>query len=340
MNNSAFQEQPKMSVAMAASFLGTTVQGVHKQLKSRNIPFQKLNKWNYVTFESAREWFGIDFKRKKIAGQIVKGGTGKTTAIDNIASCANIYGARVLIVDADPQGNITDVNGVDSEEYPVLLDAIKDPSVLIEDCIVNLSKGLDLIPSRIENVMLDNEIINQRLPLDKFYSNLFENIEDNYDFIFIDCPPTMGQAVSAASLYSDVVLAPLNPDKYSEKGLRILQQEIATLNRIHKKNIDYKVFLNKFSSKTILSDKAIMTLVSDPSLEGRVLSTTIQYSQELPNITDENRNVFKTLKKSSVRNDFNLLALELLEINAEMVRDGNKSKSQPIKKNELSEEFA
>lgn len=326
---------PKRSIADAAEFLGISAQAVHKQLRSKGIVCEKIANKSYITFDTAKKLYNFNFNKKKIAVQIVKGGTGKTTSIDNIGSCANTYGARVLKIDADPQGNLTDANGVDAENYPILIDVIKG-AASINECIVPLSNGLDLISSRIENVILDNEIVNQRLPLDKLYKNLLEDIEDNYDFIFIDCPPTMGQAVTAATLYSDVILAPLNPDKFSAKGLKILKQEIETLNRSYKKNIAYKVYLNKFSGKTILSDKAIVSLISDTDLEGRVLSTTVQFAQEIPNVTDENRNAFSTLKKSAVREDFDSLTRELLEIlPAQFHRDDTNNKNELATKKEL-----
>lgn len=314
--------KPKRSIADIALFLDITTQAVHKQLRNKNINCQKIGNKSYITYETALKLFSYKFKKKKIAVQIVKGGTGKTTTIDNMASCANTYGARVLLIDADPQGNLTDANGVDAENYPVLIDVIKGEAT-IEDCVVHLSEGLDLISSRIENVVLDNEIVNKRLPLDKLYNNLLEKIEKNYDFIFIDCPPTMGQAVTAASLYADIILAPLNPDKFSAKGLKILKQEVDSLNKSYRKNITYRVYLNKFSGKTILSDKAVVSLISDPELEGKVLSTTVQYAQEIPNVTDENKNAFSSLKKSAVRDDFDSLTRELLEIvpPAQVIRD-------------------
>ncbi|STO91679.1 Uncharacterised protein [Fluoribacter dumoffii] len=137
----------------------------------------------------------------------------------------------------------------------------------------------------------------------------------------------MGQAVTAATLYADIILAPLNPDKFSAKGLKILKQEVDTLNRSYHKNINYKVYLNKFSGKTILSDKAIVSLISDPELEGKVLSTTVQYAQEIPNVTDDNKNAFSSLKKSSVRDDFDSLTRELLQISPIQVLKQELSKS-------------
>ncbi len=311
--------QPKMAISNAADFLGISIQAVHKQLKSKQITCPKLGNKSYITHSIAKSLFNLQFDHKVIVGQIVKGGTGKTTTIDNIASCASTYGAKVLKIDADPQGNLTDANGVSADDLPVLIDII-EKQASIQDSLVSICEGVDLLPSRIENVVLDNVIVNKRLPIHAFYHNLLSTIENNYDFIFIDCPPTMGQAVTAASLYADIIIAPLNPDKFSAKGLKILKQEIENLNENFKTSIAYKVYLNKFSNKTILSDKAIMSLLSDPELEGKVASTTVQYSQEIPNITDENRNVFSHLKKSQVREDFDRLTREILNISPEYTR--------------------
>ena len=316
--------QPKMSIASAADFLGVSIQAVHKQLKSKEIICPKMGNKSYITHKIAKQLFNLNFSPKKIAVQIVKGGTGKTTSFENIASCANVYGARILKIDLDPQGNATDSNYIDPEEVPVLIDVLKGDAS-IQECIVPICEGMDLIPSRIENVILDNEIVNNRFALDKLFKNLLEPVEKNYDFIFIDCPPTLGESVAAASLYSDIILAPLNPDKYSAKGLKILKKEIETLSKNFEKDLDYRVFLNKFSGKTILSDKAIMSLIADPELEGKVLSTTIQFSQEVPNITDENKNIFTVLKKSSVRDDFDRLTKELLGIEATHTNQASKN---------------
>jgi chromosome partitioning protein len=304
---------PKMSISQAAKFLGISVQAVHKQLKAKHIKVPRISNKSYIDYSVAKNLFGIKFKQKFIAGQIVKGGTGKTTSIDHISSCANTYGARVLKIDSDPQGNLSDVNNIDADEMPVLVDVL-DGNSKIEDCIVNISEGLDIIPSRIENVILDTLLLTKKYPLDKFYANILKPIINNYDFIFIDCPPFMGPSVTTASLFVDTILVPLNPDKFSTKGLAILRREVDSLMEIHGKNIDFKVFLNKFSNKTLLSDKAVMNLFSDPGLDGKVLSSTIPFAQEIPNIIDENKNLFCSLKKSTTREDFDSLTRELLKI--------------------------
>src|SRR5476649_1335466 len=111
--------QPKMSIAHAAEFLNVSAQAVHKQIKLKNIVCPKLGNKLYLTFSQAKQLFHISFKQKVIVSQIVKGGTGKTTTTDNVSSCSNTYGARILKIDADPQGNLTDACGIDPEERPV-----------------------------------------------------------------------------------------------------------------------------------------------------------------------------------------------------------------------------
>lgn len=304
---------PKMSLVKAAELLDVSVQAIHRQLKAKQLLCPKIGNKSYLTHSLARQLFDIKFKKKVIVGQIVKGGTGKTTSIQNIACCANTYGARILTIDIDPQGNLTDANNVDPENIPVLIDFISD-DVDIRNGIVPIAEGLDLIPSRIENVVLDNKIVNDRLPLHTLFNDLLAPIIDDYDFIFIDCPPTMGQTVTAASLFADIILAPLNPDKFSAKGLKILKQEVSLLKQRYKKDIQYKVFLNKFSGNTILSDKAINSIMSSPDMEGKTLQTAVRFTQEIPNITDSNKNLSSSLKKSIARDDFDQLTRELLGI--------------------------
>lgn len=324
IDNNYLRPEPKLSISTIAEFLGVSTQAVHLQLKNKGIKLPRIGNKNYISYTVSKTFLNLPFKKQNIVGQIVKGGTGKTTTIDLISSCANAFGARVLLIDADPQGNLTDLFSIDPDQHSVLIDVVKHEST-IEDTIINVSPGLDLIPSRIENVILDNTIVNDRLNVGKLYKNILKGVSEKYDFIFIDCPPTLGMAVTAASLFADTIVAPLNPDKFSTKGLKILIKELDMIRKNFEKAPNFKVYLNKFSSKTILSDKTVMSLLSDEQLSDNLLSTTIQYSQEIPNLSDENKNVFSHLKKSALRDDYILLARELLSINPANNNINNKS---------------
>lgn len=313
MENRSLDPIPKIVLSKVASLLNISIQALHRKLKAKNIKCPKIGNKSYLTHSISRELLNIDFKRKHIVSQIVKGGVGKTTSVHNIACCANAYGAKVLLIDIDPQGNLTDAFGIDPENIPVLIDLLSGHNN-IEDSIVEVSEGLNIIPSRIENVVVDNNIINKRIPLHTIFHDLLKPIIDKYDFILIDCPPMMGQIVTSASLFADIILAPLNPEKFSAKGLKILKNEINLLKKHYHQEIYFKVFLNKFSSNTILSDKAIATIIADPEMEGKTLDTAVRISQEIPNTTDDCKNLFSSVKKSTARDDFDQLTRELLEI--------------------------
>lgn len=309
--------QPKMPATTVAEILGVSIQAIHKQLKTMDIKCPKTGNKSYITHHLAKKLFNLTFNNKRIAFQIVKGGTGKTTAIHNISCAASLYGAKILAIDLDPQGNLTDAFNINPEETPVIIDVLEN-NAQIEDTIVSAEEGIDLIPSRIENVTLDSKLAITRAPLHNVFNNLLEKIEQNYDFVFIDCPPMIGHSVAAASLYSDVIIVPLNPDRFSSKGLSILKEEIINLRKQYKKNIKYKVFLNKFSGNTILSDKTLQTIFTNETEEGNALTTAVRLTQEVPNVTDQKCNLFSSVKKSTARDDFDLITRELLEI--EVVR--------------------
>ncbi len=305
--------QPKMPTTRVAEILGISLQAVHKQLKAFDILPTKLGTKSYITHSAAKILLKQDFKRKKIAFQIVKGGTGKTTTLHNISCAASLYGAKILVIDLDPQGNLTDAFGVNAESTPVMIDLVENQAN-VRQAIVNVEEGIDIIPSRIENVTLDSRLALNKSPLHNILLNILESVEKDYDFVFLDCPPMMGHAVTAASLYVDTILVPLNPDKFSANGLQILKKELNNINKQYKVNIRYKVFLNKFSGNTILSDKAIQTTIATEMESGNALTTAVRQTQEIPNITDANLNMFSLLKQSTARDDFDLLTRELLEI--------------------------
>ena len=307
------KSQPKMPVTHVAELLGVSIQAIHKQLKSLGVTCPKTGNKSYFTHDIAKKYFKYHFDFKRIVFQIVKGGTGKTTAIHNISCAASLYGAKILTIDLDPQGNLTDAFNVNAEEAPVMIDIVEERAK-IQDSIISVTEGIDLIPSRIENVMLDSKLALSRAPLHKVFNNLLGKIEKNYDFVFIDCPPMIGHSVTAASLYADIILIPLNPDRFSTKGLQILKNEIYNIKAQYQTEINYKVFLNKFSGNTILSDKAIQTIFHHEGELENTLNTAIRQSQEIPNAIDQNVNLFSSTRKSMSRDDFDLITRELLEI--------------------------
>lgn len=305
----------KMTTVDAANFLDVTPQAVHKNLKAKNLPSFKTQNRVYFGHETSRALLGIEFKKKIVSFQVVKGGTGKTSLAHSFAIRANLYGCRVLCIDLDQQGNLTHAFSVDASTRPVMIDILKG-NAKISESLVNVSSGLDILPSRIENAILDNFIMLEKHSLDKVYSEILNEVIDDYDLIIIDCPPALGQSVAAAALASDLIISPLTPEQFSLSGMKVTYEEIESLNRKFGKNIEIKIILNKFDSRTALSNEVLSSIINNDTLKNKLLKTIIRSSQDFPNVIYAGTNIFSNLKTTPAKEDIDLLTREILELDS------------------------
>jgi chromosome partitioning protein len=304
---------PKMLVSDAAEFLDMTVQGVHKRLKSKKMPFERSLNKIFFRHDTARKLFNVKFKQKIIAVQIVKGGTGKSTLTHSIAVRANLYGAKVLCVDIDQQGNLSQAFQVNPEKSPILMDIISK-DVDVNEAIIPISTGLDLIPSRIENAALDNTLMLQMSPLDRVYNEILEPLRQKYDLILIDCPPSLGQSVAAAALTADLIISPVTPEKFSLSGLKVTAQEIMSLEKKYKRKSNLKIVLNKFDNRTTLSHETLSILIKHPIYSLKLFKNYIRANQEFPNVIAQGISIYDSLRSTTAKEDIDMLTKEILGI--------------------------
>lgn len=307
------QMDAKMTAAEAANFLDISPQAVHKKIKTQELEFQKNQNRVFFGYKTAKELFKIPFKNSVIAFQIVKGGTGKTSLAHSVAIRANLYGARVLCIDLDQQGNLTQALGVNAEEFPVMIDVLKG-DIDIEKTIVSVSPGLDIIPSRIENAVLDNAIILGRLSIENVYKERIKKLRKKYDLIVIDCPPALGQSVAAIALSVDLIIAPVTPEEFSLSGLKITYQEVKALEKNYGVKINFRLVLNKHDARTTLSHEVLMKLTKHHVYGDMMFHNYIRASQEIPNSVASGYSVFSSLKPSTAKEDIDLLTREILGI--------------------------
>lgn len=311
---------PKMLAIDASKALDLTVQAIHKKLKSKELDFKKTQNRIYFNHTSAKELFNLNFKPQTISVHIVKGGTGKTTIVNSLAIRASLYGARVLCVDLDQQGNLTQSLNVNPSKMPIMIDILED-NIPIEKTIIPILPGLDLLPSRLENAIIDNTIMLKRLPLDRIFKEKFNHLKQKYDLIIIDCPPALGQSVSASILASDLLIAPVTPEKFSLSGLKVTSQEVLELEKNFQKKIIQKILLNKFDNRTILSHETITSLIQHNSYNKKLFKTCIRVSQEFPNATGQGISIFDTTKPTTAKEDIDSLTQELLGIKSNQTSD-------------------
>ena len=148
-----------------------------------------------------------------------KGGVGKTTTAINLSSCLAEKGKKVLAVDMDPQGNMTSGLGVDKNSVEnTIYDLIIGESSIDEVLKKDIMKNLDIIPANIDLSAAEIELIDVE---DKEYivRNVIKDIKDNYDYIIIDCPPSLSMLTINAMTTATSVLVPIQCEYYALEGL-------------------------------------------------------------------------------------------------------------------------
>ncbi|HSX19565.1 MAG TPA: AAA family ATPase, partial [Gammaproteobacteria bacterium] len=254
---------PKMTSKEAAALLGISPRQVHKRLVAAELPFMRNGSTIYFGYPTARQLFRLNVKPQAISFQIVKGGTGKTSLACAVAVRANLYGLRVLCIDLDQQGNLTNSFGVDAESLPVMIDILAE-GYTYEEAITRVYPGMDVLASRIENALLDDVIKLKRLKLDQVYKIPFAALKEKYDLIVIDCPPNLGQSVAAVTLAVDQVIAPVIPESYALSGLKATRNAIRELEENYKTKISLAVAVNKHDPRAVLSQEARQLLIGYP----------------------------------------------------------------------------
>lgn len=303
----------RITAVDAAKLKGVTTQAIHKELRAKGLKSCKNNNRVYFGHETARSIFNNHFEKSIISFQIVKGGTGKTSIAHSFAIRSNLYGAKVLCIDLDQQGNLSQAFGVNCNNSPVMVDIIDDNS-LIKHSIINIAPGIDILPSRIENAVLDNHLMLNKHPLDRVYKSIINKIKNHYDLVVIDCPPALGQSVTAATLASDIIIFPLTPEQFSLSGLEVSFREIKTINERFNSSCELKILLNKFDMRTALSNEVLANIMKHEIFQKLMCNTFIRSCQDFPNMLYAATNIFSNTKSSAAKDDIDLFTREILQL--------------------------
>lgn len=185
-----------------------------------------------------------------------KGGVGKTTTALSLSAALGVLEKKVLLIDMDPQANATSGLGIDSNEVKFSsYDLIKNDSNPSNLIIQTSSPNLDIIPSKIDLVSLEIEIIN-KLNRESLLKIKLEKIKKKYDFIIIDCPPSLGLITLNALTSSNSVIIPIQCEYFALEGLGKLLNTIKGVQKIHNPYLSLEgILLTMFDSRLRLSNQ-------------------------------------------------------------------------------------
>ncbi len=202
-------------------------------------------------------WGIIIFRMAKIIGIAnQKGGVGKTTTAVNLAAALGVLEKKVLIIDADPQANAT--SGLGVEEVRNSTYNLLEHSEKVEDCIYKTSSpNLDIIPSHIDLVAAEIELVDKE-NREYMLRTALEPIKDQYDFIIIDCAPSLGLITINALTASDSVIVPIQCEYFALEGLGKLLNTIKNVQNIHNPDLSIEgLLLTMYDSRLRLSNQVV-----------------------------------------------------------------------------------
>lgn len=257
---------------------------------------------------------GFQYPQKTLSFQMLKGGVAKSTSALNFGLRAAMYGCRVLFVDLDQQANLTFALGVDSEELPVWLDIVEKKST-VQQAIVAIDEGIDLIPSSLNNSVLDRTLLNSQRNWIKAVSEPLQSVRAFYDLVIVDTAPNLSAVNTAVTAASDEVILPINPDKFSMLGLKKNLEDLKDLKSEFGLQFRERILFTKFDARERLSHEILSEC--GEKFEDLMIKSYIRTSSEIKNSIGQKAGLFSAGKasRSTAKEDYDQLTRELLNLN-------------------------
>ena len=242
-----------------------------------------------------------------------KGGVGKTTTAVNLSASMARLGKRVLLVDIDPQGNATSGLGVEKSDTVNIYDLLLGEAD-IKDCIIkNITKGLSLIPSTIDLAAAEIELstLDQKELLLK---NELQKVKDQYDFILIDCPPSLNLLTINAMCAAESAIVPMQCEYYALEGLTQLLTTIELVtNRLNDELKIEGIVFTMYDARTNLAQQVVENVREN--LDLHIYKSVIPRNVRLAEAPSYGMAIIDYDPRSSGADSYMKLAKEVIKMN-------------------------
>lgn len=236
-----------------------------------------------------------------------KGGVGKTTSTVNIGAGLAMAGKKVLLIDMDPQANLTQSYGItksDVSVYEVLTGDTKPE-------VVNIFGNLDVLPSTLDLSGAEMELSNEA-GREYILREAIASVSENYDYVLIDCPPSLGLLTINALTAADEVYIPLQAHYLAIKGLTKIVEVIGKVQKRLNKNVQITgVFVTQFDKRKVLHRDVVETIYT--YFQEKLFNTRIRDNIALAEAPSQGLDIFRYDPECKGAEDYRSLCQEILE---------------------------